>query len=208
MREQNLVEILRSYDIQTRVVECFLAIEFTELTQYPFKRESLDSSLESRKLTKQERDKELAFLQEYEMLGESANDVVSQALYAHSRERDTNNALVLELLIQMYKKITKIEQFLLKDSRILLPLQQQGGIVALGHGVICCGEEYFVSDRIYYARFCLPNVSWRTISVFARAITNTILRITHIHSHDNSALDGYIVSKEMEQLRQKRIGND
>ena len=104
MREQNLVEILRSYDIQTRVVECFLAIEFTELTQYPFKRESLDSSLESRKLTKQERDKELAFLQEYEMLGESANDVVSQALYAHSRERDTNNALVLELLIQMYKK--------------------------------------------------------------------------------------------------------
>ncbi|OBV29767.1 hypothetical protein BKN38_01410 [Helicobacter sp. CLO-3] len=148
------------------------------------------------------------FLHEYEMLGLIGDDAISQALQFSTKEKNPSIALILEILTQLYQKLARIEQHLLKEQQSLPPLENSGSIRALGHGVICFDNKYFTTNKLYYVRFCLPNASQRTMSVFAKAVAPEILHITRMHSHDSDALDSYIVSKEMEQLRQKRIRND
>lgn len=225
---QYFINTTKELGIQTRMIECLIQAEFSEVSSA-----ALESKLESAPESKQDftsesnldsapksspanttsdanaaNDTTTKFLHEYEMLGESGNDTISQALHFATKEKNPSIILTLEILTQLYQKLARIEQYLLKEQQILLPLENSGSLKALGHGVICFDNKYFTTNKLYYVRFCLPNVSQRIMGVFAKAVAPEILHITRMHSHDSDALDSYIVSKEMEQLRQKRIRND
>ncbi|MBR2494124.1 hypothetical protein [Helicobacter sp.] len=183
--------------IQTRIIECRIPVDFTMIHSQTNTLESSD---------------DIKFLQEYETLSAMGHDLIAQAMHFASKEKSTSLILVLELLVDLQQRLSKIESHILQEKNILLPLEVQGVLYGLGHGVLCVKESAFIKGRFYYARFCLPNFSQRVIGVFACAIAENILQIVRIHSHNTQAIDSFIVSMEMEQLRQRqlqqRIKND
>lgn len=180
--KQYFIKATQSAGIQTRIVPCVLELEYT-----PLKSLSQD-----------------AVSKEYQVLGEQGNDIISQAMHFLNKESDSSNAMIIELLSQIYQKVAKIERIVMRESSQLIALNFHTSVAAFGHGVICCEEECFGVGEEYYARFVLPNVLQRIIAVYAQAITPQIIKITSAHSSDMRVLDTYIASKEMEQLREQR----
>ena len=170
------LNITRSLGIRTRIVECAIALEY----------ECVES---------QEK-----FLQEYENLGQSS-DILNKALQARQKEND----VILELLIQLYQKISKIERMLLQDEQVFLRLESKITINALGHGILCAKNGNFAKGSLYYLRFCLPNISGKMIGAFGEALSDEVMKLTSIHTCDIDSLDNYIATQEIEHLRQKRI---
>ncbi len=185
MTTQDFIQTIHDAGIQTRIIECLIDMEFQQI-----------------------QDNKEIYLKEYQMLGESGNDIISQTSHFISKEKNTTNMLVLELLTQIYQKLSRIEKYILQEHQILIPLEHKGTINALGHGIIGCSEAYFTPKQEYYIRLCLPYISQRIIGLFAHSIDTHILLITASYSYDTDALDSFIVSKEMEYLRQKRIKHD
>ncbi len=173
------LDIVRDLGIQTRIVECSITLEYEE---------SKDSS------RKEE------FLQEYENLAQNG-DIFSKAMQAVSKE----NNLMLELLVGLYQKLSKIENLLLQDKQVFLKLKEKCIINALGHGILCSKNSNFAKGGLYYLRFSLPNL---TIGAFGEALDAQVMRLDSIHACDVEALDSYIATQDMEYLRQKRIKND
>lgn len=180
--KQYFIKATQSAGIQTRIVPCVLELEYA-----PLKSLSQD-----------------AVSKEYQVLGEQGNDIISQAMHFLNKESDSSNAMIIELLSQIYQKVAKIERIVMRESSQLIALNIHTSVAAFGHGVICCEEECFGVGEEYYARFVLPNVLQRIIAVYAQAITPQIIKITSAHSSDMRVLDTYIASKEMEQLREQR----
>lgn len=187
---QDFIKTTQECGIQTRIVECHIPIDFTMIHSQTNALESSD---------------DIELLQEYETLSAMGNDLIAQAMHFASKEKSTSMILVLELLIDLQQRLSKIESHILQEKQILLPLEAQGVLYGLGHGVLCVKEKAFIKDRFYYARFCLPNLSQRMIGVFACAIAEDVLQIVRIHSHNTQAIDSFIVSMEMEQLRQRQV---
>lgn len=180
--KQYFIKATQSAGIQTRIVPCVLELEYA-----PLKSLSQD-----------------AVEKEYQVLGEQGNDIISQAMHFLNKESDSSNAMIIELLSQIYQKVAKIERIVMRESSQLIALDFRTSVAAFGHGVICCEEECFRVGEEYYARFVLPNVLQRIIAVYAHAITPQIIKITSAHSSDMRVLDNYIAAKEMEQLREQR----
>ena len=180
--KQYFIKATQSVGIQTRIVPCVLELEYAPL-------KSLSQDIISK---------------EYQILGEQGNDIISQAMHFLNKEGDSSNAMIIELLSQIYQKVAKIERIVMKESSQLITLDFHTSVAAFGHGVICCEKECFRVGEEYYARFVLPNVLQRTIAVYTQAITPQIIKITSAHSSDMRVLDNYIVAKEMEQLREQK----
>ena len=180
--KQYFIKATQSVGIQTRIVPCVLELEYAPL-------KSLSQDIISK---------------EYQILGEQGNDIISQAMHFLNKEGDSSNAMIIELLSQIYQKVAKIERIVMKESSQLITLDFHTSVAAFGHGVICCEKECFSVGEEYYARFVLPNVLQRTIAVYTQAITPQIIKITSAHFSDMRVLDNYIVAKEMEQLREQK----
>lgn len=184
---------LHDHGIQTRLIECVIPMDCSLLDSSSAAIDSGDDE---------------CFMKEYELLNASSSDLIAQALHFSAKEKNTSLVVILELLIELHQKVSRLEQHLLEQTQARLTLKEQRTIHALGHGVLCCREASFMLDRFYYVRFALPNAQQRDIGLFARAISPEILQIARIHSSNTSALDSFIVAKEMEQLRQKRTACD
>ena len=180
--KEYFIKTTQSLGIQTRIVPCSLELEFAPLQK-----------LDSEKIAK-----------EYQILGEQGSNTISQAMGYLHKESDSTNAMIIELLSQIYQKVARIERVVMKTSDEFVALECSASIAAFGHGVICCTEECFGVGDSYYARFVLPNILQRTIGVYANALSPQILQFTSIHSSDVRALDSFIASKEMEQLRKAK----
>lgn len=183
--KEYFIKTTQSLGIQTRIVPCALELEYAPL-------KNLDNP-NAENIAK-----------EYQILGEQGSNTISQAMSYLHKEGDSTNAMIIELLSQIYQKVSRIERVVMKTSDEFVALECKASIAAFGHGVICCNEECFGVGEDYYARFVLPNILQRTIGVYAKSLNPQILKFTSIHSSDVSALDNFIASKEMEQLRKAK----
>lgn len=190
---QHFANALHSHGIQTRLIACAIPMNCNILDSSSA---AIDSSSDG------------CFINEYELLNTASSDLIAQALHFSTKEKNTSLVVILELLIELHQKVSRIDQHILEQKQTRLTLKEQHTLHALGHGVLCCGGASFMLDRFYYVRFALPNAQQRDIGLFARAISPEILQIVRIHSSNTSALDSFIVAKEMEQLRQKRTACD
>lgn len=190
---QDFIHAIQDHGIQTRLIQCAIPIDLAPL-------ESTTASIDSRG--------DEAFLREYELLNASSSDLIAQAIHFAGKEKNTSLTLILELLMDLHEKITRLEEHVLAHKRARLELPASATIHALGHGVLGCGGAGLVEGRFYYVRFALPSAASRDIAAFARALSPELLQIVRIHSTNTTALDSFIVAKEMEQLRQKRTAHD
>lgn len=139
-------------------------------------------------------------LQEYDKIASFGDDLNSRVKRISSKNLDSINELILDLLLEINNKLNRIENL----NQHFLELDSSSNICFLGHGIICLDSSDLVESRSYFVRFILPNSANRTIGVFATALNKEILKITKIPESFNEELDSFIVLKEMEFLRQRR----
>ncbi len=175
----DFVEVCQQNGIYTRVVECNLEVEFSYC------------------------DDEARFIKEYD--GLCYDHLQKWFLQLQSKDKGANPA-ILEILMELYKKVLEIEKQLKKEKTPLIPLDARGMILALGHEVLWIQDGGLELGATYYLRFVLPNFSDRIMAVFARALSANALLITKMHPKDIQDFDGFVVAKEMEKIRwQKQV---
>ncbi|MCE3039151.1 hypothetical protein [Helicobacter anatolicus] len=167
-----LYEFCKDRGINTRVVESVIAVEF---------------SLERKE-----------FLEEYFRIGAAYEDVNPWGNKLKDRGEDT---LVLEILVELYKKISRLEHRMIRQELDLVALESKSNILALGHGVLFLEDEILEVGSIYYLRFVLPSFSDRIIAIFAKALSANILQITKMQARDIQDFDSYIANTEMATIR-------
>lgn len=174
-----LIEVCMQNDMPTRVVEVSLAVELS-----PCKDRS-------------------EFQSEYDRLGYSTESLKN--FFENLEYRDKGeNAVILEILFEMYKKILNIEQQLMPNKPRLILLEKKDEIKAVGHEVLWLDSGGLVAGEDYYLRFILPGFSDKITAVFAKALSERALRITTMNRRDTQEFDLFIATREMDLIRQNR----
>lgn len=173
----NLAEVCANYQIQTRTIECSLEVEFSLCED------------------------EEKFLEEFHTLYLSYESSQKWFEMLHHKDKGENTA-ILEILIELYKKVSSLERKIMKEEeQKLIALDSKSIISALGHEVMWVESGVFQKDRDYYLRFILPTFSDRIIPIFAKSLSENALMVTKMHPRDIQEFDSYIVAREMEKIR-------
>ncbi|CBG40481.1 hypothetical protein [Helicobacter mustelae] len=144
-----------------------------------------------------------AYLEEYHRLG-----AAYEKLKDWSAAEQGKDGLIVEILLELYKKIAKIERKLFGEEELLQRLEKKDQIAALGHGVMYLRDGNLVEGQSYYLRFVLPVFSDRIIALFALALSDRVLQITKMHPSDIEDFDNYIANTEMANIRAQKYLRD
>lgn len=171
-----LLSVCRDNGIQTRVVNCFLDVDFSLC------------------------ENEEKFMEEFYTL-HLAHQSLQQWFERLQNKDKGENTAVLEILIELYKKVVDLEKRIQGNQKKLIVLDSKSVILGLGHGVMWIEKDVLEVGKSYYLRFVLPNFSDRIIAIFAKALSKNALHVTKMHSRDIQDFDSYVVAKEMEKIR-------
>lgn len=169
-------KLLESLNIQTRIAPCELEIDFSKVSE----------------------DNEEQFKKEFVALAEQKQGVLNQwlnKLKSKNRMQDTDEVL-LELLIEIYKKIDRLEQILDQKAKTYLPLESRAMISHIGHSVLCMSQPTFDEQQDYYLRLFLPIFPQRYVGLFGLALHPQVIRIEHIHTNDAGDFDSLVAERE------------
>lgn len=146
---------------------------------------------------------ENAFIQEYFRLNQQEEGGIDRWLkLAKGRDYD-GDEVMLELLLEVYKKLERIEQKLNKDSSNLKPLEIERLTHSIGHGVLCFDKE-LQEGGLYYGRMDLPVFPNKLIPFFMQMLTPTIGKIVKMGQTHIKAYDSYVVECERLQIRAQK----
>lgn len=169
-------KLLEELGIQTRIAPCELEIDFSKVNEA----------------------NEEQFRKEFITLAEQKQGVLNQwlnKLKSKNRMQETDEVL-LELLIEIYKKIDHLEQILDQKTKTYIPLESQEMISHIGHSVLCMPKPTFDEQQAYYLRLFLPIFPQRYIGLFGLALHPQVMRIERIHTNDAGDFDSLVAERE------------
>ncbi|WP_027327604.1 hypothetical protein [Helicobacter pametensis] len=142
-------------------------------------------------------------LQEFSYLNQKEEMGIEKWLkIAKGRDYD-GDEVMLELLLEMYKKLERIEQKIFSEDSSLLTLPIQTQTLGIGHEFLCLAES-FESERIYYARLDLPIFPSKIIPLYCQMLTPNIAKIIKMGSLHTKSYDHYIAECERLEIQKKR----
>lgn len=178
----DFLHMCRDLGLETRIARCVLDVEAQEVEEIEGK-----------------------YLQEYIRLNQIEESGIEKWLKLSKGRDYDGDEVVLELLVEVYKKLERLEQKLSIQKSPLLPLSQKLQTHSIGHGVLCFEEDLEVG-KTYYARFDLPVFPSKIVPLFFTMLTPKIAKITKIGTMHNKSYDGYVVECERMEIRSKREG--
>ena len=142
------------------------------------------------------------FEREYYKFGEVDADPITQWLNLSKAKKDIDNTdpILLQLILELHKKVEKLEDIITHRAVSLLHLDYKLELNEIGFEHIKLHN--LKKGHIYYARIDIPIFPKRLIPIFFEALDDNIGLIKKIHPRDEQNLDSYIVSKEREYLRE------
>lgn len=179
----DFLSICRELGIETRIARCVLDIEAQEVQEI----------------------EEGKCFQEYIRLNQIEESGVEKWLKLSKGRDYDGDEVVLELLVEVYKKLERLEQKLSIQQSPLLPLPIRVQTHSIGHGVLCF-EEGLEVGKTYYARFDLPVFPSKIIPLFFTMLTPHIAKIVKIGTTHNKNYDSYVVECERMEIRSRREG--
>ncbi|ANV98674.1 hypothetical protein BBW65_07635 [Helicobacter enhydrae] len=125
----------------------------------------------------------------------------------HAKGRDYDgDELMLDLLVEMFKKIEKLEKMLAQTQDNLLTLHQQITTSHIGHGVLCFQESVLKKGGIYYGRLFLPFFPEKIMPCYLQAHSAQIAKIIKMGDSNTRQYDTYVVECERIGIRARREG--
>lgn len=139
------------------------------------------------------------FLQEYLNIN-SSSKLGRWRKLASKVDFEENERLIFELLLSLKEDISRIENYLSRQDR-LLPLSQKGVISALNFEYLNFLESLLQKGREYYMRFDINN---QKIALFVHAQDENLAKIIKIKAEDRVLYDAFVVEIQRDMIRNKK----
>lgn len=151
----------------------------------------------------------LEFEREYEVLGEGDDDAIGQWLRVAKAKGETSESdpVVLHLIVELYRKLDRLEQIMTNSIPTHFPLHYSGTVSSIGFEHFEISEPLLQEGTRYYGRIILPLQNRRVVSVYFEALSPRLAKMTQIHPSDEKEWDSYMMSRERKKIR-KLKGNE
>jgi len=143
---------------------------------------------------------------EFQQLSESDDDPISQWLKLAKARGETaeTDPVLLNLVVELHRKIDALEAFLKDETPTRVSLTQAAEIESIGFEHFKLKEPLLEEGKIYYGRVAMPVHPKRDIGIFFKALTSQLAEITKIHERDEKEWAAYMTARERILIRQAR----
>ncbi len=150
-------------------------------------------------------DKE-AYEREYQQLSQSDDDPISQWLKLAKARGETSESdpVLLNLMVELHRKIDALEMFLKNEAPQRLSLTNEAHIKAIGFEHFELEEPVLETGKEYYGRIAMPVHPKRDIGVFFKAISENLAEITRMHERDEKEWAAYLTARERILIRESK----
>jgi hypothetical protein len=146
------------------------------------------------------------YLREYQQLNESDDDPINQWLKLAKAKGDTNESdpVLLNLVVELHRKIDSLERFLKNDEPNRLSLINEADIESIGFEHFKLKEDVMQEGTEYYGRVQMPVHPKRDVPVFFTAVDKSLAKINKIHDRDEKEWSAYLTARERVLIREAR----
>lgn len=147
-----------------------------------------------------------SYIREYQQLSESDDDPINQWLKlarARGETADTDPVL-LNLMVELHKKIDALESFLKNEEPKRVSLTYENAIESIGFEHFKLAEDILQEGVEYYGRVEMPVHPKRDVAIFFRAEDRSLAKITRIHERDEREWGAYLTARERVLIREAR----
>lgn len=144
-----------------------------------------------------------AFAEEFNKLTQSDEDPIGEWLRltrAKKGNLEPDNVVILELLVEIYRKIESLEARISGEKKDYVALANKDNISTIGHSCFALKESKLIENTLYYGRIELPTFPTRIVPVYF-VYHSRLAWIERIHGRDEAEWDGYVASKERALIR-------
>lgn len=151
-----------------------------------------------------------SFEREYHQLSESDGDPISQWLKLAKARGDASESdpVLLNLMVELHRKIDALEMFLKNEQPQRLSLSQEARIESIGYGHFKLSEKLLNVGETYYGRIEMPVHPKRDVAVFFKAIEEDLVQIIKMHERDEKEWAAYLTARERVLIRESKRDND
>jgi hypothetical protein len=143
------------------------------------------------------------FEREYILLSETENDAIGQWLRNARSKGDGGDSdpLVIQLLIELYRKIDRLENALMNTSPKRIVLSNNAKIGRVGYEHFELLEPLLKTGEYYYGRLEMPIHPMREVSFYFEAQSATLGKIVRMHQKDSDEWGIYMMARERAIIR-------
>lgn len=143
------------------------------------------------------------FEKEYVQLGEAENDAIAQWLRNAKGKGEVGDSdgIVVQLLVELYRKIDRLEQVLLNTTPTKIPLSCNAKIGRIGYEYFELLEPLLTSGTYYYGRIEMPIHPTREVGFYFEAESPTLAKIVRMHKKDINEWGIYMMARERAIIR-------
>lgn len=140
---------------------------------------------------------------EYNTLGQSDDDAIGQWLRVAKAKGETSESdpVVLHLIVELYRKMDRLEQIITNTVPQGFTLSQKGEVTRIGFECFEVSEPLFKEGENYYGRIVLPLHNQKKVPLYFEALSPTLAKIVRIHSRDEKEWGTFMMSRERMMIR-------
>ncbi|MDD2358567.1 MAG: hypothetical protein PHX13_11720 [Thiovulaceae bacterium] len=146
------------------------------------------------------------FLREYDKASQTDEDPIAQWLKIAKARGETadSDAVVVNLLVELHRKIDNLEKYIKNEESKKLPLSWNEDIQSIGYGHFKLVQPVLVPDMEYYGRITMPVHPKRDIAVYFKALDTSLANITKMHARDEQEWSMYLTARERILIRESK----
>ena len=146
------------------------------------------------------------FNKEFSQLSESDDDPISQWLKLAKGRGETaeSDQVVLNLVVELHRKIDALEMFLKNEKPKRVHLKYQVDIESIGFEHFKVNPAVLTVGVEYYGRIEVPVHPKRDVPIFFKAIDSSLVEITKIHERDEKEWSSYLTARERVLIREAK----
>lgn len=150
-------------------------------------------------------DNDKLFKDDFHSLSEYNEDYIGEwvRLARAKREVDEGDELVLKLLVELHKKIDKLEASIKNKEKKSLILKGCCNVTSIHYEYIKVDIALTIEQK-YYFKVIMPVFPKREIPMFLEAINEDTLKISLMHNKDTNDWDSYVASRQRANIREQK----
>ncbi len=147
-----------------------------------------------------------AFEREYHALSESDDDPIGQWLKLAKARGETSETdpVLLNLIVELHRKIDNLEALLKNETPKRVPLQYKAQIESIGYEHFKIKDPAFQSGILYYGRLAMPVHPKRDVPVYFEALDSQVAKIVRMHDRDIKEWNSYVAARERVMIREMK----
>jgi len=149
---------------------------------------------------------EESYAREYHKLSAVDDDPISQWLKLAKARGETSDSdpILLNLIIELHRKIDNLEMFLKDEVAKRLSLISTVEIESIGFEHFKLSENVLIAGEEYYGRIEMPVHPKRDVPVYFTAVDSSLAHITKMHERDEKEWSGYMTARERVLIREAK----